>query len=97
MKTTFPGLTTTSVSIRLKHQIWYDPDADVWVGYCPALGTYSQGTTPDEAEQAIESAMQMRVQFLEERPSASQRHPWRWSRQRRGARRPGRPRSAGAA
>jgi len=36
-----------------------DEDADVYVGYCPLLNLYSQGTTEEEAETAVVDAAQL--------------------------------------
>jgi hypothetical protein len=47
------------VSFRLKFAMRHDDDADVYVGYCPALKLYSQGTDMDEAKAAIISAAKL--------------------------------------
>jgi hypothetical protein len=44
------------VSFRLKFATRHDDDADVYVGYCPALKLYSQGVTEEEASTAVVSA-----------------------------------------
>jgi hypothetical protein len=44
------------VSFRLKFATRHDADANVYVGYCPALKLYSQGETQEEASNAVVSA-----------------------------------------
>jgi predicted RNase H-like HicB family nuclease len=47
------------VSFRLQFNTRRDDEADVYVGYCPALKLYSQGTTEEEAEEAVVSAVKL--------------------------------------
>lgn len=53
-----------SVEIILKLVIGAreDKEAGAWVGYCPALGIYSQGESADEALTAIQSASLLYVE-----------------------------------
>lgn len=50
---------TLQVIFRLKFAMRHDDDANVYVGYCPALKLYSQGTKKDEARAAIISAAKL--------------------------------------
>jgi hypothetical protein len=47
------------VSFRLQFATRRDDEANVYVGYCPALKLYSQGTTEQESEEAIVSAVKL--------------------------------------
>jgi hypothetical protein len=47
------------VSFRLNFAMRHDADADVYVGYCPALKLYSQGVDKVEAKAAIISAAKL--------------------------------------
>lgn len=47
------------VSFRLNFAVRHDDDANVYVGYCPALKLYSQGEGKDEAKAAIVSAAKL--------------------------------------
>ncbi len=44
------------IQLRLKGAVRRDDEADVWVGYCPTIKVYSQGTSEDEAEEALKDA-----------------------------------------
>jgi predicted RNase H-like HicB family nuclease len=45
---------------------WRDDDAGVWVSQCPRLNLYSQGTTPEEAIQAIRDSVGLYTQVCYE-------------------------------
>jgi hypothetical protein len=47
------------VSFRLQFATRRDDEANVYVGYCPALKLYSQGRTEQESEEAIVSAVKL--------------------------------------
>ena len=47
------------VSFRLQFATRRDDEANVYVGHCPALKLYSQGTTEQEAQEAIVSAVKL--------------------------------------
>lgn len=47
------------LQFRLNFATRHDAEAGVYVGYCPALKLYSQGTTQEEAEKAVVSAAQL--------------------------------------
>jgi hypothetical protein len=47
------------VWFRLQFTTRRDDEANVHVGYCPALKLYSQGTTEHEAEEAVVSAVKL--------------------------------------
>jgi hypothetical protein len=47
------------VSFRLQFATRRDDEANVYVGYCPALALYSQGATEQESEEAIVSAVKL--------------------------------------
>jgi hypothetical protein len=47
------------VSFRLQFATRRDDEANVYVGYCPALKLYSQGITEHQAEEAIVSAVKL--------------------------------------
>jgi predicted RNase H-like HicB family nuclease len=47
------------VSFRLNFATRHDVDANVYVGYCPALKLYSQGSDNEEAKAAIVSAAKL--------------------------------------
>jgi hypothetical protein len=53
---TNPGL---QVSFALECVGRFDEQAKVFVGYIPALGIYSQGTSKEQLEKAVESAALM--------------------------------------
>lgn len=46
---------------------WRDDDADVWVSHCPRLNIYSQGSTPDEAMEAIRDSVSLYTQVCYKR------------------------------
>lgn len=48
-----------TVEFRLLFGTRRDDEANVYVGYCPALGVYSQGSSEDEAAHAVEDAAQL--------------------------------------
>jgi predicted RNase H-like HicB family nuclease len=50
---------TVQVSFRLKFATRRDDEANVYVGYCPALKIYSQGKTEEESEEAVVSAVKL--------------------------------------
>lgn len=52
-------MSTLQVSFRLKFATRRDDEADVFVGYCPALKLYSQGMTEHDAEEAVVSAVKL--------------------------------------
>src|SRR5690349_13898339 len=49
------------VQLSVKTGVRYDSDAEVYVSSCPELGLVSQGTTEEEAERAIQSAINLFV------------------------------------
>ena len=49
-------LENLTVDFKLDFGFRWDEDAKVHVGFCPALGLYSQGRTEEEAEAAVASA-----------------------------------------
>lgn len=49
------------IGIKLRAAVRYDQEAEVWVSWCPALDVYSQGTTRQRAQSAIEEALLMYV------------------------------------
>jgi len=51
--------TMLQLQFRLNFATRHDAEAGVYVGYCPALKLYSQGTTQEEAEKAVVSAAQL--------------------------------------
>jgi hypothetical protein len=53
------GIDMLQVSFRLKFAMRRDDDANVHVGYCPALKLYSQGADKMEAKAAIVSAAKL--------------------------------------
>lgn len=53
------AMSTVQVSFRLKFATRRDDEANVWVGYCPALKLYSQGRTEQESEEAVVSAVKL--------------------------------------
>jgi hypothetical protein len=52
-------MSTVQVSFRLKFATRRDDEANVFVGYCPALKLYSQGVTEQESEEAVVSAVKL--------------------------------------
>jgi hypothetical protein len=52
-------MSTVQVSFRLQFATRRDDEANVYVGYCPALKLYSQGRTEHESEEAIVSAVKL--------------------------------------
>ena len=50
---------TVQVSFRLQFATRRDDEANVYVGYCPALKLYSQGRTEQESEEAVVSAVKL--------------------------------------
>jgi predicted RNase H-like HicB family nuclease len=52
-------MTPVQVSFRLQFVTRRDDEANVYVGYCPALKLYSQGTTEQEAGEAVVSAVKL--------------------------------------
>ncbi len=52
-------MNNVQVSFRLQFATRRDDEANVYVGYCPALKLYSQGTTEQESEEAIVSAVKL--------------------------------------
>lgn len=50
---------TVQVSFRLQFATRRDDEANVYVGYCPALKIYSQGKTEQESEEAVVSAVKL--------------------------------------
>jgi len=58
---------TMIVDFNLAMGIRQDVDAGVFVGYCPALGVYSQGRTEKEAEDATKSAAALFIGVCYER------------------------------
>lgn len=67
MKTKIQRVTST----RLVLLAWHDHETDVWVGYCPALDMYSQGTSEEEAYQAIDSGVTLWLSHAEPRRIAA--------------------------
>ena len=55
------------VQFRLKFATRHDERASVYVGYCPALGLYSQGTTESEAGEAVVNAAKLFIVTCYER------------------------------
>jgi hypothetical protein len=51
--------TKIEVQFRLKFVTRHDAEADVHVGYCPALRLYSQARTEKEADRAVVSAAKL--------------------------------------
>jgi predicted RNase H-like HicB family nuclease len=47
--------------LKTRTCIHYDSDAGVYVGSCPEFGLVSQGITEEEAERAIQSAINLFV------------------------------------
>jgi hypothetical protein len=47
------------VSFRLQFATRRDDEANVYVGYCPALKLYSQGITEEQAAEAVVSAVKL--------------------------------------
>lgn len=54
-----PTIMQIQVLFNLKFATRYDERASVHVGYCPALGIYSQGQTEPQAENAIVNAAKL--------------------------------------
>jgi hypothetical protein len=52
-------MSIVQVSFRLKFATRRDDEANVYVGYCPALKLYSQGVTEQESEEAVVSAVKL--------------------------------------
>ena len=50
-----------SFELKTRTCIHYDPEAGVYVSSCPELGLVSQGVTEEEAERAIQSAINLFV------------------------------------
>lgn len=50
---------SVQVSFRLQFATRRDDEANVYVGYCPALKIYSQGKTEQESEEAVVSAVKL--------------------------------------
>ncbi len=50
-------ITINGVQIGVKH----DEEADVFVGFCPRFKTYSQGATKEDAFEAVQSAIRLRL------------------------------------
>ena len=48
---------TLEIIVNVKGAVRHDNDADVFVGYCPALCIYSQGDSIEEASEALKSAV----------------------------------------
>jgi predicted RNase H-like HicB family nuclease len=48
-----------NVEFRLQFATRRDDEAQVFVGFCPALGVYSQGRTREQAENAVVDAVQL--------------------------------------
>jgi len=51
------------IAIKLKAAVRYDEEAGVWVSWCPALDVYSQGTSRQRAQEAVEEALVMYVRY----------------------------------
>jgi predicted RNase H-like HicB family nuclease len=47
---------TFEIQLKLMGAVRKDAEAKVWVGYCPTLKVYSQGTDKDEATAALKDA-----------------------------------------
>jgi predicted RNase H-like HicB family nuclease len=50
------------VTVNLLGATRHDKETDLFVGFCPALNIYSQGTTEEEARKTLESAILLYVQ-----------------------------------
>jgi predicted RNase H-like HicB family nuclease len=50
-----------SFELKTRTCIQFDPEAGVYVGSCPELGLVSQGVTEEDAERAIQSAINLFV------------------------------------
>jgi predicted RNase H-like HicB family nuclease len=51
----------TGFELKTRISIRFDYDAGVYVGSCPEFGLVSQGVTEEEAERAIQSAINLFV------------------------------------
>lgn len=47
---------TFEIQLKFKGAVREDTEANVWIGYCPSLQIYSQGTNQGEAEEALKDA-----------------------------------------
>jgi len=50
-------ITINRVQVGVRH----DPDADVFVGFCPRFEVYSQGETKEQALEAVTGAIVLRI------------------------------------
>jgi hypothetical protein len=48
-----------TIDIRLRFATRHDEEADVYVGYCPSLDIYSQGTNQEQARRAVVNAAKL--------------------------------------
>lgn len=55
------------IAIKLRGTVYCDDQTGLHVGYCPALDIYSQGTSEEEAHQALTDAMIVYVRLCYER------------------------------
>lgn len=52
-----------SLSVSLRLEVRYDPNASVWVGHCPGMNLTSQGTTRERAFLAVEEAVLLFLKY----------------------------------